>query len=218
MALKERARLEGLAFTEVMIFLFVLFGILMGSLKQGQHLLDSARTRRLQNDIRNLEIAVWLFYDRYGRFPGDCDQDGLIDALVAVTPDHINGVPESGFCLLLNRDNDLDRPYAELKTAHILSSSAYNKDLARNIFKGVFYLGKAGDGKGAYYNVIAVLDIPCFAAKAIDASEDISVDAGRGRIRELVDTGRFKTERDRYWSSCRSEEQRINIVYLIGRY
>lgn len=49
----------------------VVIGLLMGGVFKGQELLENARVRALQNEVRNLQTAWYLYQDRFHALPGD---------------------------------------------------------------------------------------------------------------------------------------------------
>jgi len=58
----------------------VIIGILLGAVLKGQDLIQNARMKKLTTEVRKWEVALWTCNDRLGRFPGDSDNDGLIDS------------------------------------------------------------------------------------------------------------------------------------------
>jgi len=81
----------GFTLVELAIVL-VIIGIILGAVLKGQDLITSAKVKRAYNQQREIFVAFYSYYDKYGRFPGDDnnvstrwtasvngDNDGLID-------------------------------------------------------------------------------------------------------------------------------------------
>lgn len=206
----DTVRNEGFTLVELAIVM-VIIGILLGTILKGQELVNNARVKRLLNDLKGLESVTWAFFDRYGRMPGDCNRDGVIDPV----PGGLNNDPADGFCGS-TYDGDQDRPWAELKTARFLSPTSDNRDLAKHIFSGTFNIARVWAGSGtSFVNSITASNVPCFAAKAIDVAIDGALDAGLGRIREV--SGYTALSSSDAWSSCDSEDDTVNIVYFFDK-
>ncbi len=213
--LKDR---RGFTLIELAIVL-VIIGIILGAILKGQSLINNARAKRTLNDMRGLEAMAWTFYDRYGRFPGDCpaySPDGTID-------NHVNGhwtlayldtsttAPTTPCSATGGTD---DRPFNDLKWAGIADKTAPNRQAFKNAFNGPFYLGYE-TVNGVNYNVIAVNNIPCWVAKMIDQSIDNGLNAGVGRIRELIGT---TVRNGNYaWSCTKSEDTLVSLVYFFDK-
>ena len=75
---------SGFTLVELALVL-VIVGLLVGAIVKGWALLQNARAKRVLNDIKNLEVIIWGFYDRYARFSGDCNGDGIIGDLENLT-------------------------------------------------------------------------------------------------------------------------------------
>ncbi len=72
-------RERGFTLIELAIVL-VIIGIILGMVLKGQDLIQNARMKKLVNDGgRKWETALWTCFDRLGRFPGDSNNDGIID-------------------------------------------------------------------------------------------------------------------------------------------
>ncbi len=208
--------MRGFTLIELAIVL-VIIGIILGGVLKGQAIIENARIKRVQNDLKSLEASLWTFYDRYNRMPGDCDKNGVIDATTYNLPAGLDNNPDEGFCAGTAYDGDRDRPWAELKAARILSEDADNRDLSRTQFGGRLFTGRAYAGTGTLYvNAIAVADIPCYAAKAIDSAIDGGLDAGTGRLRELTGAYIARNTSDA-WSSCTTEDTLVDIVYFFDK-
>lgn len=86
---------RGFTLVELAIVL-VIIGIILGAVLKGQELINNAKMKRAYNQYREVLAAVYTYYDRYGKYPGDDpnaatrwasatpvpnfgDNDGLID-------------------------------------------------------------------------------------------------------------------------------------------
>ena len=219
---------RGFTLVELAIVL-VIIGIILGAILKGQDLINNARIKRTLNDLRGVEAMVWSFYDRYGRFPGDCDKNGRIDAgyLADIAGSDLNNDPAIGFCPAgATADTDPDRPWAELKQAKFLSAEADTRDLIKSSF-GFLGLASVTSTTGdTPVNAITLAQVPCYVARAIDIAIDKTEDASRGRIR-YFDIGNFQAldtddpaDPPALWvggTNCVNEDDNTYIVYLFDR-
>ncbi len=209
---------KGFTLIELAIVL-VIIGIIIGAILKGQELINNARAKRLQNDMRGLVAMMWTFSDRYGRFPGDCNRDGLVDVNVSVAGLPYDNNPSVGFCNPNTPSataTDPDQWLAELKKAKILGSDADNRDLARHLFSGYFIMAQVSPNTGTKkFNGLIMTDVPCFAAKMIDSSVDNTLNSAAGRIRVVNASSLvFTNNGSGNYSSCTTEDTPIDIVYL----
>ena len=209
---------RGFTLVELAIVL-VIIGIILGAILKGQALIQNARAKRVLDDMKGLEAMVWTYYDRYGVFPGDCAPagNGRIDSHV------------SGNWTLTNLDNSTtaptaqctgnayNRPFNDLKFAGIADKTAPNRIEFKHALNGPFFLGYE-TVNGTDYNVIAVNDVPCWAAKMIDQSIDGGIDAGTGRVRYLSGTTVTTTSDSNWTTACGTNEDAIvDLVYFFDK-
>jgi len=77
--LRTGGRKQG-GFTLVeMSVVLVLVGLLFAAVTKGQELVDQAKAKRLVNDMIVMGDQLQLYSQAKGRFPGDCDADGVMD-------------------------------------------------------------------------------------------------------------------------------------------
>jgi prepilin-type N-terminal cleavage/methylation domain-containing protein len=184
---------RGFTLVELAIVL-VIIGIILGAILKGTELINNAKVKRLQNDLKGLEAAIWTFYDRTGRMPGDCNGDGVIG--YGIGP----GATGTGLTFSSNTDPTIDscasdptetnpnKAFSDLRVQRVLSYSQPNINLARHVFNDYFVIGSIASG-GKNYNAIVIYGIPAWAAKMIDVSIDGSANGTAGRVRRYDDTG-----------------------------
>jgi len=199
-------RRKGFTLVELAIVL-VIIGIILGGILKGKSLMDSARVKRLERDLKSLEAVVWTYYDRYGRFPGDNDTNGFMDPSVHNNPITYNDI------------STMDLPWNELKQADLLPHDIPNSKLTRTSWNGQFQLGYAEEeGTSTAYNGIGIIEIPCFAAKAIDASIDGEVDAKAGAVRLMKGYALFAASNGTDDYNCPKPTTPVSIVYLFNKH
>ncbi len=207
---------KGFTLLELAIVL-VIIGIILGAILKGQELINNAKAKRLLNDIKGLATLQYTFYDRYGRFAGDCDNNGAIDYPgLTITPAYFNATT-GAFCYNPTSPTpnySANAQWQELLQAQLVSFSN-SRDIAKHVFSGALYSASTVINNVSY-NLTVATQVPCFAAKVVDQAIDGSLDAGVGAIREVDSTGAVRTTSDA-WTDCASEQNLVNIVYFFDR-
>jgi type II secretory pathway pseudopilin PulG len=105
----------------------VIIGIILGAVLKGQELVNNAKISRLYNMYREMQAAMYTYYDRYGYFPGDDPTANTRSALWAVVGNGDgNGVIATGLastapvyaCTAVGEQCNL---WAGLRMANIIS-------------------------------------------------------------------------------------------------
>jgi prepilin-type N-terminal cleavage/methylation domain-containing protein len=219
---------KGFTLLELAIVL-VIIGIILGAILKGQELINNAKAKRLLNDTKGLATLQYTFYDRYGRFAGDCDNNGAIDLVASsATVPASFGATSYDFCYNpaspspAPSSDVFDVQWKELGKAQLVSFSNA-REIARNPYSGALYAASTPDSNYTYYNVVVATQVPCYAAKVVDQAIDNSLDANNGNVRILKGTnfgGDGTSSGDASnaatWD-CASEQQLVAYVYFFDR-
>ncbi|MBI5641422.1 MAG: prepilin-type N-terminal cleavage/methylation domain-containing protein [Nitrospirae bacterium] len=204
---------KGFTLVELAIVL-VIIGIILGAVLKGQDLINNAKAKRLVSDTQGLTAIAYTFSDRYGRFPGDCDNDGDLNyAALNATTAAFAAAAAPAFCYPpANAAANADDQWNEVIKAQLLSGAP--RDLAKNLFNGARYF--AGPAiAGVEYNIVVNRQVPCYSAKMMDTTIDGALDAGEGSIRE-ISGGAIRIATDA-WTSCVTEQTLVDVVYFFDK-
>jgi prepilin-type N-terminal cleavage/methylation domain-containing protein len=199
---------KGFTLVELAIVL-VIIGIILGAILKGQSLIQNAKAKKVQAQMKNMEAYAWTFFDRYGYAPGDCDRNGLINNALNTTSSELTELSTSTaapttFCT--GGGGDADTFYSDLKYAKIIASTSPNRDLARHVFGDVCTAGYRNIG-GVNYNAIACYNIPNWVAQLIDRNIDGAADSNDGRVRLANNAASYPT----------NNSQNVNILYFYDK-
>lgn len=161
---------KGFTLVELAIVL-VIIGIILGAVIKGQDLIDNARAKKFASEIKAWEIAVWNFFDRKGRLPGDAKKDGII-----------------------GDDND-DKPWEDIVNAKFQNPPNDSFNLGGNTF--YVYLGSSGTTNYLIVCKNASCDQEFDTSKPLehsaimyfesfDAYIDGEADASKGNVRKIT--------------------------------
>jgi hypothetical protein len=181
---------------------------------KGQELINNAKVKRLQNDLKGLEAAIWTFYDRTGRMPGDCDGNGIIGYGIGAGSTgagigfSTSTDPTADYCATTGTNEvNANRAFSDLRVQRVLPYSQPNTSLARHVFNDYFVIGSiAVDARN--YNAIVIYGIPAWAAKMIDVSIDGAADGTAGRVRS------YHQDNFPAWPGDNQNDQVVSLVYF----
>lgn len=214
-----RSSRKGFTLVELAIVL-VIIGIILGAVLKGQALIDNAKAKRLQNDMKALEAMAWTYFDRKGRMPGDCNSNGdiafaVLNNTVGTVPSNNNN-PTVDYCATPATGETVNVFFSDLRVAQIASYGQPNIQLAKNPFGGYFNAGvitiQDSGGVNRNYNVIAAYNVPAWAAKMIDVSIDGDENGTTGRVRNIT-----STDAGSDWPADNLNNQTVAVAYLFER-
>lgn len=76
--LKSTAKQRGFTLVEMSVTMAAA-GLLFAAVTTGQELIDQAKSTKLINEVKTIEAHLQRYAQLKGRFPGDCNADGVID-------------------------------------------------------------------------------------------------------------------------------------------
>ncbi len=163
---------KGFTLVEMAIVL-VIIGIILGAVLKGQELINNSKMKRAYNQYREILAAVYTYYDRYGKYPGDDntansrwsaatngDNDGLIDGFILGCGSGIT--------------TETCQAWLHMRLANILTGATTSTDGTRapsNAYGGSIGIGYAGV-QGLTTMWIAFDNVPGDVCASLDQQYD----------------------------------------------
>lgn len=230
---------RGLYLVEVAIGLAVI-GLLTAMALKSQEVIEQYRQGQFVTRVQTLVTQLDTHRQTWGRWPGDCNRDGLIDpafnstdtlpALDYAIPTSLTPAVSSDATYSLGNTCPLTTltpfgtsnvAYNELRLAGLVRSGETNRKAGDHGLGGQMHLGTLDVNSGtAYledkYNALVLTEVPTVAARRLAVAingQDGSA-SNRHRVRRSTSLGSF----DPAWTaSGETELNRITVVVLFDR-
>ncbi|BCB97114.1 prepilin-type N-terminal cleavage/methylation domain-containing protein [Dissulfurispira thermophila] len=163
---------EGFTLIEIAIVL-VIIGIILGAVLKGQELINNAKIKRAYSQYREIVAAVYTYYDKYGKYPGD--DNTASSRWSGVTNGNNNGVID-GFTINCGPSvaTETCQAWLHMRSANILTGATDTTNGTRSPSNAY------GGGIGIGYNAIQGLttmwigfdNVPGDVCQSIDQQYD----------------------------------------------
>ena len=230
---------RGLYLLEIAIGMAVV-GVLVGMALQSQEVVEQYRQTQFVSRVQNLLSKLSSHRQTWGRWPGDCNRDGLIDPAFnnpATLPELDYAVPVSQTAAAsstatyvlgntcptstLTPFGDSNVAYNELRLASLVRSGETNRKAADHGLGGEMHLGTLDVNSGQTYledkyNALVLTEVPIVAARrlAIAINGQDGSASNRHRVRRSTTLGSFD---DAWTASGETELKRITVVIFFDR-
>ncbi len=177
---------KGFTLVELAIVLVVI-GIILGAVLKGQELINNAKMKRAYNQYREILAAVYTYYDKYGKYPGD--DNTANSRWAAATNGNNNGIID-GLTLgcAQNATTETCQAWLHMRLANILTGATTASDGTRapsNAYGGSIGIGYA-TVQGLTTMWIAFNNVPGDVCASLDQQYDDGA-YNTGSIRGSVD-------------------------------
>jgi prepilin-type N-terminal cleavage/methylation domain-containing protein len=241
--LQRRRSAQGFTLIEITLALAVSAVLLSMTLKS-QELIEQYRQSQFVTQVQTLITNARSHQRTFGRWPGDCNSDGLIDGVFVSTTlststpgGNLEYAVPTTFSAASATSNGLadvcppnstqsfenvNIPYNELKRAGITPASEPNRKSASHGLGGFDYLGTFATSANATieqkFNAVLLTNVTIQAARrlaaAIDGHDSSVADKGRVRRPDVDALNSFKP----LWTQAgESEQTRITVVVFFDR-
>jgi prepilin-type N-terminal cleavage/methylation domain-containing protein len=160
---------KGFTLVELAIVL-VIIGLILGAVLKGTELINNAKMMRAYNQVREVTAAVYTYYDKYGRYPGD---DNTAASRWSTVKGNANGLIDGGVNFAC-ADNSTETCalWEHLRLANILTGSGVTNPA--NPYGGNVGVGY-GTVQGLDANWIGIANVPYDVCQMLDQKYDDGV-------------------------------------------
>jgi len=161
---------KGFTLVELAIVL-VIIGLLIGAVLKGQQMIDNARLKRVYNQQREIVAAVYSYYDKYGKLPGD--DDNALGRWAGTTNGDSDGTIEGGIILTcaIGATTETCQAWRHARNANLITGSAASAVNPTHAYGAAIGIGYATI-QTLLTNWIAFNNIPYDACQSIDLQYD----------------------------------------------
>lgn len=231
---------RGLSLVEMAVALFVI-GLIMLITMQSKNVIEQYRQTQFTNQVRALKSNLHAFRNLHGRWPGDCNQDGLIDYRLLTTEAATELDYQAATTFIPAASSDADytlgtvcpegslEPYAklniafnELKLSGQSPAAQPNRISAANTLGGVAVFGSFGTTLTApatlenQFNAVLLTGVSITSARKLAVSIDgfDGSAANVGRVRRAATPNTFAA----LWSTDgEAGDKKITVVVFFDR-
>jgi len=220
-----------------------LLGVLGSMVFKASELMETYQQSRFVHSVRTLASAAQSFHSLQGRWPGDCNRDGLVDYRFVSSASLEGGsLLDYGIPAALAQASSASASYSlglvcppaslapfananvplnELKWAGQLAVGEPNRKLANHGMGGFAYLGTfqtvAGTGQiDDRFNALVLTHVPVNAARALAAAVDGS-DGSAGNLNRVRRTDDMITFATLWTASGETQDRLVSVVYFFDR-
>lgn len=130
---------KGFTLVELAIVL-VIIGIILGAVLKGQELINNAKLKRAYNQQREVFAAIYTYYDRYAKFPGD--DNTALSRWAGVTDGNSDGlIAGFTFGCAAGAATETCQVWRHLKNSNIISGDSTSAANPTNIYGGTIGVG-----------------------------------------------------------------------------
>lgn len=232
---------KGLGLLEFALVL-VLLGVVAAMVLQGSNAMEGFQQSRFVQRVRTLEAHLQAFHSTQGRWPGDCNRDGLVDygfvdaaSLSAGALDY--GIPSalaqassasSSYTLglvcpavSLAPFAQINVPFNELKWVGQTPAGEPNRNMVNHGMGGFAYLGSFSIVAGSNrieekFNAMVLTHVPVNAARALAVAID-GADGSASNRQRVRRTDDMLTFAPLWTASGETQDKKVTVVVFFDR-
>lgn len=237
-----RVRQRGLSLVELALGLAVL-GVLAGLAFKSQELMEQYQQAQFVNKVQSLKAQISAYRSSLGRWPGDCNRDGLMDSVfispagltttsfdyalsTPLTPATSSTDPYAVGLLCpastLTPFDDANVAYNELKYAGLLRTGEPNRKAASHGLGGFMHLGTFDTGAGStttleqQFNALVLTNVPIAAARRLAVAMD-GFDGSASNVNQVRRSDDLQTFAPLWTAAGETELTRITVAVFFDR-
>ncbi|MDH5257114.1 MAG: hypothetical protein OEX07_03870 [Gammaproteobacteria bacterium] len=177
-------------------------GLVVGAAFQAQVFFQDYQFESYYDELKSVETALWDYKGVTGRWPGDCDADGVIDIGM---DNKVSSKSEKAQCAFsVDSDEAIMSVLTDLASANMLDDDLRDKFAGNDGSR--MQVSHDALHEAHVQNVIVAFDVPVDLARWLDDKIDGEEAVNQGRIRL------WANEKVQEWPSSK-ETIEVNIAY-----